>query len=166
MVVVILLYGWFFLNIKSRIETARLDLAKATFSAGQQSKFDAINHTLTELSEYTDAIDSFFIRNDDVVLFIDTIERLGTESGLIITTQDVSVTPHRTYGEEVTMSIVTSGSWQETLNFIHLLEALPYRIDIHQTKLTKQTSGSEGDTYGTGYWKTTITFSAYKHPAL
>ena len=163
-------YGFTFWYLQNNIKNTRYELSKAHALEGQQSTFDNAEHALHDVSSSRDIVDASFIASDGEVAFINSIESLAKSIGLDITTQDVAFSQpiHNSYGRDLEITIITSGSWRANVHFIELIETLPFHIVISQTILTKQSSVlQKGDEKKPSeYWQSVIHFSVRAHPEI
>lgn len=86
---------------------------------------------------------TFFITKDGVVNFINTIESIGKSVGLNISIASVDIktdtnksnNSQNNNKDELNLDIETEGTWTQTLKFIHLLEYLPFNINLNQVNI-------------------------------
>ncbi|MFZ2048867.1 MAG: hypothetical protein WAV25_01030 [Minisyncoccia bacterium] len=120
------------------------------------------NNYSKELKEIT----ALLIHGDDLVPFIDSVEKLGRDVGL--TTKIISVVQDKSNSKEIKYPIIvhitveSEGSWGNNMKFLSAIENLPTNISIENTNLVLNDSTVEaGKTTKPSekVWHTNITFS-------
>ncbi len=174
MLVMLSMYGFLFWRVQKNITQAHYELSKKMITEDRTDIFKKTQQTLANLSEKIQRVDTSFIGDKQEVAFIEHIEQLARDTGLEIITQEVAIIPqtyNKIYGDTLNLSILVSGEWQNNINFIHLLESLPYKINITQITSTKESfsgSSSKDTTLSPSqkYWESAIHFNVLKHPQL
>ncbi len=105
---------------------------------------------LKGLSKETEELSTFFVHPDGTVALIERIENLGAFVGSTITIGDVSLVPVSEGSDEgmMTMRIESSGSWQEMLHLLSLLDTLPFESEVDVLTLQVVGEGEGGTTWG------------------
>lgn len=115
--------------------------------------------TLKRLRSETDGkiktIDSYFIREYDIIDFLEKIvlirDEVGVESSITRLTEQ-SGDVQSPGGKQMVLDIDVNGSWKNILLFVKYLEALPTNAKIDEIQFGKDGDGGE--------WKGKITMSA------
>lgn len=105
-----------------------------------------VNQNISELKgrigdlENKDAqLGQIFLDSNNVVGFIETIERLAVGRGVVLNIQDVKGVDEgdREIGSILSMVLKAEGSWNGVNNFLEDIENLNHHIDIRNVKLVK-----------------------------
>ncbi len=75
-------------------------------------------------------LDNLIVSQKKVVSFIEMVEGLGGQMGLL--TKTLSVNTDET---TVRIALETDGSWARSMNFIQALENLPYKVVLDETTM-------------------------------
>lgn len=76
-----------------------------------------------------------FLRKSQTIDFLDSLENLGTATGVTASISDVVVAKD---GKSLSVSISANGSYQNLYNYFFLLEQLPYYITVTNLSATSQ----------------------------
>lgn len=92
-------------------------------------------------------LDTYFVSQDSVVSFIETVEQLAVPTGTLIEITTVEehegLEPNDAYAF-LRIQFTARGSWSEIFHLISLTEALPFDVEIERTNLEKD-GGDEGE---------------------
>ena len=92
----------------------------------EQLLVKAHSETVTERAK----LKSFFVYEDNIVEFIERVEKVGLESGT-----DLELSAIDTKEDHVTAHIVAKGSWSGVMKALVLVENLPYSLSINNVLL-------------------------------
>jgi len=94
------------------------------------------NNNLTNINK----IDNIIINDNDLVPFLESLEKIGTDVGLTIKTtslvQDNGTSKSVKYPLIVHIAVETDGPWVSSLKFIEALENLPTKVAIDSVSLS------------------------------
>lgn len=134
------LYGFLFWQVKSENEKASTLLQEAEQDIEKEKTLRAAKISLEKNETLIKAIDTYFIPRDGVVPFIEELEKLGKDSGVMLSVGAVSteVDPKvkDDFKETLRLRLETTGSWKDTFYFLSLIESLPYRAQVEQIALS------------------------------
>ena len=85
-------------------------------------------------------LESHFIKSSDVVPFLNTIEKLAKESGVLAQINSVNT---KTDNTELTVDLKASGRFEAIFKFLTLLENSPYLLDFISMDMQKLSSLTE-----------------------
>ena len=85
----------------------------------------------SETAEAREIVGGYFINTDTLAEFIGQIENMARETGAELTINQ-AVT-----GERVFLEMYAEGAFSELMNFIHLIESMPFQAQITKLALTK-----------------------------
>lgn len=108
-----------------------------------------LQRLMSDLGEETDSFESHFVKNTDIVPFLNTIESLAKQVGAkaVINTVDTPEDP-----PSLLIGIKASGSFESMYKFMALLENAPYELQILGFDLKKGGSSEEE----VGAWSATL----------
>lgn len=167
-------YGFVFWKIRAQNMRVSTLLNEAELDIKKDESLRLIKSSLDENKDFLSHIDSFFVSNDGVVGFIDTLESYGREKGVSVTIGSVSVEPDsqnkEDFKERLRLRVEVAGSWNSVTSYLMTLESLPYSIRIDQTSftLTSSSKASSGEPVESGVvndgarWKGQFEFTVLK----
>lgn len=164
-IVAIVIYAVSFWYVKSTFEKASYALSSAEIAYEQKDKIQATADTVEQLEEEINKIDSYFVEADDVVGFINLLEQRAKDQNVSVETTNVSIEEppeDLLYGEILEVSVLVTGSWNSVMQYIHLIENLPYDIWITSTNLSleRDTDTEEEEVF---HWEADVTLRVLKH---
>ncbi len=125
------------------------------------------NATTSEISE----LENISLSKDKLVNFIEMLEQMAKEIGLKVQIVSVSAEENsdkdKTDAQKVNIKIETTGSWKPTIQFVHLIENLPYRTIINSSDLSVDKNGTASVIVGTSTevskssWKSNLSITLY-----
>ena len=133
-----------FLPIQSSHATlldAKLQLA--VLEKKNQLLYD-LERTLVEKRPQLDIIDGAFLTPQQVVEFIQTLERAAAESNidLVISSAEIATGESENPTQHSNFSISATGNFTKIYEYITLLENTPYRIEIEQASFDSTDNGT------------------------
>ncbi len=136
----LLLYGFLFWEIKTKTQDAAKIQEDADKDVKREESLRLAKISLAKNKESIEKIDSYFIARDGVVSFIEELENLGKETGVILSIGSVSAEVDAKvkddFKETLRIRLEASGSWKDLFYFLSILESLPYRAQIEQMTLS------------------------------
>lgn len=146
--VLAVLGGYYFLfdMIKAKNKQVSLFYQEIDLYSQRESMRRTTEKTAEELSEKIQKLDSYFLHKDDVVPFIESIEKAGKKSGVeaSIVSVGVSGAPEMVESsgtssggvvqdknsEVLALRLDVKGTWSDVLSFVSYIENLPYKVSI------------------------------------
>jgi Tfp pilus assembly protein PilO len=110
----------------------------------------SIQRNTQELEKKEEDLDKIFIDQENVVVFIEKIERMANQSNVGLQIQNVEVEDiknsrgDRTYGL-IKMTLSSSGDWSSVTTFLKMIETMPNNVSIDS--LTMVTVSSQGSPF-------------------
>lgn len=108
---------------------------------------------------------SFFIKKEGEVDFIEFIEQAARAQGLDVSIDTVSIDSPKNVNvynmEYFILNFTVKGSWSQVFNFSRMLQVLPYAHNIQAVNLIHE-GGSENNTSKTSVWKGVYTIKVLK----
>lgn len=130
---IILATGYIVIFWQIRSQSQKSSELQNTLDSSEQknTKLDSLEKVLNDTAADRATLASFFLNPDDEVTFIEKIEQLAKTNNLDITTTNVSAkNDSNSSFQALEFQAVTTGSFNNNLLFIALLENLPYNIRI------------------------------------
>jgi Tfp pilus assembly protein PilO len=90
----------------------------------------SLKATLEQTEKDRNRIFSYFVHEEEVADFISTIERLGKSAGTAVEINSVADEKSADDLGSLTLSLLSRGTWQDTINFLAMLENLPYKVTV------------------------------------
>lgn len=98
-----------------------------------------IKNKIKQVDEVEKSFDEFFIDKENVLNFIETVEKIATTSNVSLVIENV--TPDDTHTKEslsygiLNMTLSARGSYSSINSFLNNLEKLPYYVDFNGIKM-------------------------------
>jgi hypothetical protein len=137
--------------VKAKIENAKK--AQIDISTEENKKRNEQNliKIMQETSDSRAKLPSFFVKDENIVGFIEEVEAIGQTSGTELSLSAINAgdMTKLSSGEISTIKarVVVSGSWTGVMRALSLVENMPYRIAVDNVRIDK---GGEGKT---AVWK-------------
>jgi len=165
--VLIFAYGFAFWYVKTKIEDSTYALSSAQIAYEQKDKIQAALNSMEELQPEIEKIDSYFVGADNVVDFINLLEQKAGEQDVSIETKDVSIEKEvdAVYGEVLGVQSTVSGSWNDVMQYINLVENLPYNIWISSVNVSLEGDDQVESEVPVYVWEVDLALKVLKHPA-
>ena len=152
-VALISVYILVFLSVKAHTENASLLEEKVQLEQKRETVIRSIQNIVSNTGSDIGKLDSFFVGPDGVPGFIDSIEALARAHNLAASVGSVGIdskadpaspknkSSSPAITEILKLSLGTTGSWNNTFQFLSALESLPLKIKITSVDIV-QSSGS------------------------
>ena len=135
------LYWFVFLSIQWIQQETTDTLSFAETDLQRDETFRSIETIITNSSSELNLIESYFVSQNGVVDFIESVERLATLSEIDVTINFIDVENASSpsseksaeFYEMLHIKMITEGTWHDTVHFLSLLENVPYKVDIQRT---------------------------------
>ena len=145
-------YGFVFWKIRSQNKHISTLLNEAEQDVKKDESLRLIKASLGENKDFLSHINSYFIPNEGVVGFIDTLESYGKQIGVDVTIGSVSVEPDsqnkEDFKELLRLKVEAIGSWNNLVSYLLTLENLPYSVRIDQVSYVLNSSNSNFSSSG------------------
>lgn len=167
-IVLVAAYVAGFWYVKAKVENATYELSKAEIEYEQKDLVHERSSVIRELEPDIQKIESYYVGADDVVGFINLLEQKASEQNVAIETKDVSIDAGESlvYGEIVGVSFTVKGDWNNVMQYINLVETLPYNIQTKSVNLTLEENDEvelkDGEE-AVFHWEANITLQVLKH---
>lgn len=101
-----------------------------------------LKRTAEESNAERAQLESYVLRDEAVIDFLSLIETIGREQGTVLTTQSLDVTAREGQFEELRIEIGISGTYENIVRALRILETLPYQTHLSSLDFSR---GSAGD---------------------
>lgn len=124
---------------------AKINAIKSAYTASeskfvQEERREIITEILNSKSAEIQKLRSFFVAKGDEVVFIEKIESLARQNGLLFEIDTISqASPTTNTKQDITIKMDIDGSWRNIMNFIKELETLPFGVSILDIELDAKT---------------------------
>lgn len=140
--------------VKSKINAIKSSYTASESKFVQEEKRVAIDQIVNSYSTEIEKVRKFFVAKGDEVEFIESIEDLAKNRGLLFEIDTISQSPiSGDKKEDIVVSIDIEGSWANVTNFIKELESLPFGVSITKVEL---------DTKSGGVWAGLVEFAVFR----
>ena len=156
-VVLLVIYVVMFNSIKNQNNQISILRNQVDIEIQKDQRLHSIKQLLSDLNPELGQIDSFFVKSDGVVSFLEYLESLGRSINLSITVNSVSVNDQSDNGlpyDQLKIEFVAQGFWGSITQFLSLLEASPYGVIVERVQLERIPSSR--------LWQANIGFSVSK----
>lgn len=142
-------YG-FLIYSTSKIQKETTELYTASHQReSDQERIQALKQALKETEVDRAKIDEYFIQKADTVMFIEHIEKIGKDAGVVLSVNSVTDAPKGSIGVQLDFSAV--GEFSNIYQLVALIESMPHKIIFKKTDIQK----TETD----GLWKGVFTIT-------
>ena len=124
--------------------TKKLEQENAQQAESARS-FESLTKTTSSIKEDSEKANSYFIKRDEVVKLLDTIEALGTTTKTQILIQSVTDKKNASSSALLVVGLRAVGSYTSLYHLIKLLEELPYQSEIQSIRIIKGASSWSAD---------------------
>ena len=152
--------GWYvflFTEVKAKNESVSTLINDIEANETEEETHSSIKTIAAQTVEQRKALQNYTIAREGAVSFIELLERTGRNIGVdvtIATVRETEIAGSATF-EHLTLALTAAGTWPRIIQFIGLLEFLPYEADITQAVVSK--SGKQA-----GLWSLSLSLSALK----
>lgn len=136
------LYWVLFLNIKWIQQDMSVLLSQVETDLKRDETFRSIELILKDSQEDLATLESYFVSENGVVGFIESLETLAAENAIKVTIDflgvedsDGSLPPEKDIKETLRLRLTTEGGWAGTMQFLGLLETVPTKINLDRASL-------------------------------
>ena len=140
-------YAVIFLYIKN----TNKDIAELTNAIDEQIQIEerlrSIENVMEDTTEGRAKLNGYFVGQNDIVSFIETVEALSDITGEEVTIVSVDVQEDASTNayQFLRLRLTTKGAWEGTIHFIALLETLPNHIVIERVGLVRSADKDAGE---------------------
>jgi hypothetical protein len=125
---------FWYLFIHSRaVEIVNIEIAIRE-EQSQNHNLKNLKENIVDLEEKNKKINEIFIDKNNIVLFIEKIERMASAANVALQIKDVKVSEDSDY---VSMVLQTNGTWPEVRNFLDIVESMPHKSQVELLRFSR-----------------------------
>lgn len=154
---------WIFLQIEESNSHSNEILQSIQGAVEQKAKLEATQNLFEETKAFRDKAETMFITQDGVVDLANTLEKFGSQVGVVTTIASLSNTAIDTEKgiSQVLANVRAEGTWASMMKFVALVETLPLGFSFDQFSLTAE-SGALGKGQTERKWSLITTLRFYQ----
>ena len=133
-----------FINLKNEnesVQTLEQDIIQERDSL---QAFEILVKSASNIKGDTEKANVFFIKRDEVVNFLDTIESLAFTTNTKVSIQSVNDKGETPNNKILSVEVHAQGTYSNLYYLLRMLENLPFQTEIQNVRLSKSGSSSDG----------------------
>lgn len=136
--------GWFYVFFKISSENkAIVELRKNILRSDKKNTDEkSLARFLDGVKNERGLIESFFLKEDDLIRFIRGLESIGESSGVSLKISAISA--EKNTAAKPVVSFSAKGTFEQLFKYLYFLENLPYLITINNVSFQKEEEGRVG----------------------
>ncbi len=129
--------GWFYVFSKISFEKKEiLELRKTILLNDKKNNNEkSLSRLVDSLKNEKNAVDSFFLKEKDLIRLIKGLESIGESSSVSLEISSVSI--EKKTGSKPSFSFNVKGTFEQIFKYLYFLENLPYLITIDSVSFQK-----------------------------
>lgn len=138
-------YTLLFLEIKEKTREASLIVSELDLEAQRDVRLRSIQNIIKDTEQQREQLNVYFVKDDAVVAFIETIESLGDKSGAEVEVTSVNIEERNSEGSSsqfLRLTFSATGAWDEVFYLFSLVELLPYKMEVKRASFESRKSGT------------------------
>lgn len=155
--ILFVIYSTLFVVIKNKNNQISALQNQVDIEVRKDQRLHSIKQLIADLGKDIEQIDTYFVSEDGVVDFLESLEALGRVSGVSVGVNSVSVdesTDNSLPYEHMRIDFVARGSWRNVVQLVSLLETFSFGIVIERMQLERLPSSSS--------WQVNVSFTVLK----
>ncbi len=136
-----LIYGWYELQAKSQAIEATA--AAVGTSLAQGEAYEELVSQLEATTAEREKLMSYMLAEDETVGFLATLETIAAEQGIEFTTNTLTLADS-TEQKQLEINFAVAGNESSVLQFIHILELLPYHSRLQSISIDRSFDAATG----------------------
>lgn len=133
------IYSFFFILTKNKTQETAEILEKTESLSGKNTQIASIIASLKNERENIDKLSSYFIKENEIALFIKKIENLGPQSGAEVTLESLEPGVTEKSVPFLSFRIKANGKFEDIERLLILLENMPLKLEWKTARLTRGT---------------------------
>ena len=160
-IAVVTTYTVFFVGIKNKNEDISIIVNEIDSSIEKEAKLKSVKKLIEDTENERKKLDTYFVTDNSVVDFIESIEALAKEVEIDTEVVSVDISENDKISEALLLSLEVEGLWSNLFYFVSLIEELPFKIGISKVDI-KAVYEDANKTKSSGSWKGVINFNVLK----
>lgn len=136
------IYSFFFILTKNKTQETAEILEKTESLSGKNTQIASIIASLKNERENIDKLSSYFIKENEIALFIKKIENLGPQSGAEVILESLEPGVTEKSVPFLSFRIKANGKFEDIERLLILLENMPLKLEWKTARLTRGTISS------------------------
>lgn len=134
--------GYFYFRsiIKDTVHSSADAMAEIASEQLSRSNMFALKKAMSETETDREMLQSYFVKEDDVVKFIELIEGLGKKTNTIVQITQAQASQDPKKASTLFISLSSSGTFADVTHFLVLLENLPHDMSVNKVLLSVETT--------------------------
>ena len=132
-------YGFLLREIKGKNERISNLVNDIELQTKKKSVITSVKAIVVETSPLREKLSRYLVEREGAVSFIELLEHLGKNTGVSVVINSVEKVPQESTQqvETLQLGLRASGTWEDVIRFLGLLELLPYEAQVEQLTLSK-----------------------------
>lgn len=133
-------YAWLFLEVRHTLEDVTVTVEEARLVATRDAHTQTVRRVVRDTESERAEIDSYFLKEEEIVTFLEDIEALGVHVGAPVTVQSVAVEEAVDKDERIIplrLVLQSEGTLQELFYMLQLLETFPAALRVEKIQVTQ-----------------------------
>ena len=137
-------YGFLLHEIKGKNEHISNLVNDIELQSKKERVINSVKALVVETSPLREKLSRYLVEKEGAVSFIELLEHLGKNRGVSVMISSVEKVPQEgtEQVETLLLGLKASGTWQDVIRFLGLLELLPYEAQVEQLTLSKSEKAS------------------------
>jgi len=141
--VFIALYALGYIVVQKKFSDVKDLVLQSRQEVLETEQLQSTKHLINDTREQREKLNNYFVTEDEIVVFIEQIESLGSFAGVSLELNAVDVVSDA--GDDaLSLKFTTYGSWEGTYYLLALIETLPYNIYIERVRVLREDSENKG----------------------
>lgn len=150
-------YAFLFTEVKAKNERISTLVNDIEANAAEEDIHNSIKVIAAQTTKQRKAVQNYSVAKEGAVPFIELLERMGKDIGVsvdIASVRETEIAGSAAF-EYLTLVLTATGTWPSLVQFIGLVEFLPYEAAITQVVVSKSEKQA-------GLWSLSLSLSALK----
>ena len=105
--------------------------------------FTALSKTASNIKADSEKANSFFIKRDEVVTFLDRVEEVASSTGASVSVKSVDEKKSQANQSLLAVSVQIDGSYSQVFYTLRMLEELPFQTEVRNVKLSNVSASGQ-----------------------
>jgi len=140
MVAASIAFGWLFAEVRSTVAHVKLSTEEAQLLVIKNAHTQTVRRVVRDTQKEREELNSYFVTEEEIVGFLERIEKLQAQTGTRIDIRSVGVGAPVDKDELITPLLLTlesKGTFQDVFYTLSLLEALPTALTVKSARITQ-----------------------------
>lgn len=157
----VLLYGILFYSIGVKEKNVAALIISLESETKKAAGLKSLTNVIQTTEEKRKKLDSYFLHFGDIVPFIEGVESLGKDIGVVVNFESVNVS-ERNGNAYLAVDLKTEGSLSSTVRFLSLLELLPRSVSFEKVFMEQKSAGEKTTFWAGSFVVNVLSFTKEK----